>query len=388
MATLRAETPGCAEVVHLNNAGAALQPAVVADTVRRYLDDEVRIGGYETADKWSAELEDCYSALASLIGCSAHELAFLGSATRAWQVVFYSLRLGEADEIITTTSEYHSNYVAYLQLRRRNGVVVRVAPNAPTGELDPKALEKMITGRTRVISMNHVPTNSGLVNPAAAVGAIAREHGIPYLLDACQSVGQLPIDVAAIGCDYLTAAGRKYLRGPRGTGFLFVADQRLSDLEPVMIDGHGAPWVGRNRFELRPDTRRFEVWEQNFAGKAGLAVAVRYAANLDVAVTSQRVIELSVALRAQLESINGVVVRDPGEVRCGIVTFTVEGASPEVIVKRLRSLDINTSFATANSARIDMEDRDLDQVVRASVHYYNDDSDLDALLRAVRQIAR
>ena len=388
MATLRAETPGCAQVVHLNNAGAALQPAVVADTVRRYLEDEVRIGGYETADKWFAELEDCYSALASLIGCSDHELAFLGSATRAWQMVFYSLQLSEGDEIITTTSEYHSNYVAYLQLRQRKGVAVRVAPNAPTGELDPAMLERMITGRTRLISINHVPTNSGLVNPAAAVGRVAKEHGIPYLLDACQSVGQLPIDVEAIGCDFLTAAGRKYLRGPRGAGFLYVADRRLDELEPVVIDGHGAPWVGRDRFELRADARRFEVWEQNFAGKAGLAAAARYAAEAEIDAASQRIVDLADTLRAQLESIDGITLRDPGTTRCGIVTFTVDGVGADTIVQQLRAEGINTSFATANSARIDMEERHLDQVVRASVHYYNDDSDLEALVRTVSQMSR
>jgi cysteine desulfurase / selenocysteine lyase len=244
----------------------------------------------------------------------------------------------------------------------------------------------MIDGKVKLIAITHVPTNGGLVNPAAEVGRIAKVHGIPYLLDACQSVGQMPVDVQAIGCDMLSATGRKYLRGPRGTGFLYVRRHLLEQLDPPMIDLHAATWVATDRYELRPDARRFENWETYVAGRLGLGAAVDYALDWGLDKIRDRIVLMADALRADLARIRGVTVQDIGRERCGIVTFTKAGVAPQAIKEALARDHINVSVSRLTSTRLDMSARGLDAVVRASVHYYNDANELERLIDAVEAV--
>src|SRR5260370_38344930 len=137
-------------------------------------------------------------------------------------MAFYSGGFAAGDRILTAQAEYSSNYIAFLQVARRTGAVVDVVPSDEAGELDVEALERMVDRRVKLIAITHVPTNGGLVNPAAAVGRIPRAPRILYLLAACPSLGPKPIDVAAIRCDMLSTTGRKYLRRPRGTALLYV----------------------------------------------------------------------------------------------------------------------------------------------------------------------
>jgi cysteine desulfurase / selenocysteine lyase len=382
VARLRADTPGCAERVHLNNAGAGLPPAVVHATVTAHLERESRIGGYEAAAEAAARLDGFYASVAELIGGAPDEIAHVENATRAFDMAFYAVPLRAGDRILTTEAEYPSNALAYLQVARRTGAVVEVVPSDAAGGLDVAALERMIDDRVKLIALNHVPTHGGLVNPAAAVGAVARRHGILYLLDACQSVGQIPLDVEAIGCDMLAATGRKYLRGPRGTGFLWVRRERLAELEPPFIDQHAASWTAAGEFSLRPDARRFENWEFYVAGKLGLAAAVDYARAVDVASMWPRIRELAARLRRELASVDGVVVRDQGPELCGIVTFTTAEEDAAALSARLRARAINTSVADG-PAHFDRRRRTYGAAVRASVHAYNTEDELARLVRAV-----
>ncbi len=383
----RTETPGCQHVVHLNNAGAGLMPKPVLDAVVAHLEHEARMGGYEAADAAHDAVEHTYDAAAALIGCERDEIAMIENATRAWDMAFYSVPFHPGDRILTAMAEYASNYIAYLQVAARTGVVVEAIPNDETGQLSVDALRRMIDDRVKLIAITHVPTNGGLVNPAAAVGQVAREAGIPYLLDACQSVGQLPVDVEEIGCDMLSATGRKYLRGPRGTGFLYVRRTMLERLEPPFLDLHAATWVARDRYDLRPDARRFENWEMNYATKIGLGVAIDYARQWKIETTWARIRSLAAMLRERLNAMPGVVVRDIGAEQCGIVTFTVAGHDPAWLVDALLARGINLSFTTRAGTRLDMESRDLSAMVRASVHYYNSEDEIErfcTILAALR----
>jgi cysteine desulfurase / selenocysteine lyase len=351
-------------------------PQPVLDAVLDHLRLEAAIGGYEAETQAADALEHTYDAAAALLNCARDEIAVVENATRAWDMAFYSVPLGPGDRILTAQAEYASNYIAYLQVARKTGATVEAIPNDESGQISVAALRDAIDDRVKLIAMTHVPTNGGLVNPAAAVGQVAREAGVPYLLDACQSVGQMPIDVQAIGCDMLSGTGRKYLRGPRGTGFLYVRQSVLERLEPPFLDLHAAEWTASDRYTVRPDARRFENWETNFAGKIGLGVAIDYALGWGLDAIWERVQTLAGDLRARLRTIPGVTVTDIGAEQCGIVTFTVAGHDPAAIREALHGHQINVWISTRSSTLLDMTARGLDTVVRASVHYYNSEEEV------------
>jgi cysteine desulfurase / selenocysteine lyase len=388
LARLRAETPGVSARVHLNNAGSGLMPAPVLDAMIGYLRREAEIGGYETADENAARLDAVYDSVAGLIGASRDEIALAENATVAWQMAFYALPLRSGDRILTARAEYAANYVAFLQVARRTGASIEVIPDDADGVLDPQALERMIDERVRLIAITWVPTNGGLVNPAAAVGRIARAHGIPYLLDACQAVGQMPVDVTTLGCDMLSATGRKFLRGPRGTGFLYVRRALLHQLEPPVIDHFGAPWVAADRYELRPDARRFETWENNYAARLGLGIAVDYAQAIGIEAIMARCRALADQLRGGLAAIPGVTVHDLGRHPAAIVSFSVRGIDSGAVKARLAEAAINVSTSTPSSTLLDATARALPIVVRASPHYYNSDDEIGRLTTTIQRLAK
>ncbi|OPY94456.1 aminotransferase class V [Bradyrhizobium sacchari] len=385
---LRADTPGVAHRIHLNNAGAALMPRHVVEGMITYLQREAEIGGYEASAENTARLEGVYDSIARLVGSKREEIALAENATLAWQRAFYSLRFGPGDRILTTSAEFAANYVAFLQVARRTGARVEVIPDDANQVLDPQALERMIDDRVRLIAITWIPTNGGLVNPAEAVGRIARARGVPYLLDACQAAGQMPIDVGALGCDMLTATGRKFLRGPRGTGFLYVRDDILKDIEPAMIDLFGAPWVGPQRYELRSDARRFETWDANYAARLGLGIAVDYALSIDINKIERRCRLLANELRAALGAIPGLSIHDLGEDRASIVSFTLHDVEAREVMRHLESETINISVSPPTSTPLDATRRRLPHVVRASPHYYNTIEEVNTLASAVRRISR
>ena len=302
VARLRADTPGCSRVLHFNNAGSSLPTAPVLEAQLAHLRLEAEIGGYEAADQAAPRVDRAYAAIAALLNAQPNEIAVVENATRAFDMAFYAFPFRAGDRILTSEVEYASNYLAFLQVARRLGVVVEPIASEPDGTISLPALRAALArdGRARLVALTHVPTNGGLVNPAAEVGAACREAGVPFLLDACQSAGQMPLDVEALGCDVLSATARKFLRGPRGVGFLYVRSSLIERLEPPFVDLHAATWTARDSYELRPDARRFENWEGNVAAKIGLGLAVDYALALGLPAIRDRVVALAERLRREL----------------------------------------------------------------------------------------
>ena len=386
---LRAETPGCLDgLVHLNNAGASLMAAPVGQSVTDHLALEQRIGGYEAAALQSHLIDAAYEAAAELVGGRKSEIALLDNATRAWHAVFYAMDWQAGDRVVTGHAEYNSNMIAFRHAADRFGIEVVLADDTHDGELDPAALEALIDERTRLICVSHMPTNDGLINPVEEIGAIARAHGIPFLLDACQSAGQMPLDVEKIGCTMLSATGRKYLRGPRGTGFLWVRSDWIEKLSPHVLDIRSAEWVEVDKYRVAGNATRFELWENNIAGHIGLGAACRYALDTGVEDIWTRISELSGALREQIDALPGFKVQDRGRQRSGIVTFSHQHLAAETIVPRLRhEWSINTSVSATQLTRTGLIEQGTTQLVRASVHAYNTHEDINRLVEALTALA-
>ncbi len=395
IARLRAETPGCAKVLHLNNAGASLPPRAVLDAVVTHLEREAMIGGYEAAEEAAERVEAVYRSVARLLNAAgSDEIAFLDNSTRAFDMAFYAIPFKPGDVVLTSTAEYHSNFVVYLHMAKR-GVEVEVIPADASGQLDVEALKARLSRSRRTrekpvrcISVVHVPTHTGLVQPLEQVGALAREHGIFFIVDATQSVGQLAVDVRTIGCQALAATSRKFLRGPRGIGFLWVAREWIERLEPPFMEGHAAEWVAPDRYVIRPDARRYEVWESYVAGRLGLGAAVDYALDLGLDRIWERIRSLGEAVRGRLRAISGVAVHDIGQVQGGIVSFTVAGRTGQDVKEALRQRRINVAISGERASLIDMRARGLRETVRASVHYYNTEAELDRFAEEVVRLLR
>ena len=374
----RALTPGCAHVLHLNHAGASLLPQPVLDAMVGHLELEARVGGYGAAALAQPQLDRTYAAVAELLHASPEEIALTDSATRGWNSAVLALPIATGDRVLLGRAEYGSNAITLLQLRQRTGCELVVIDDDTDGQIDLARLEvELAHGRNAFVSLVHVPTQGGLVNPAAEVGRLCRDAGVPFVLDACQSAGQLPLDVEELGCAVLTATGRKFLRGPRGTGVLYVRRDLIPTLDPMMLDLHAATWIAPDRYVVRDDARRFEMWEYDVAGRVGLGVAVDHALGWGLEAIAERDASLADGLRARLAAIDGVTVRDRGRERCAITTFTVDGVAPEEVQRRLRAEAVNVSVSTSDSAQLDLPHRGLDAVVRASVHYVTTEDELD-----------
>jgi selenocysteine lyase/cysteine desulfurase len=385
---LRAVTPGCANRAHLNNAGAALLAQPTLDAMTGHLELEAEIGGYEAAAAAQDGIAATYAAVAELVGGRPGEVALFDNATHAWNAAFYSIPFRPGDRILTGRAEYGSNVLAYLQVARRTGAEVVVVPNDAHGQLDTTALAEMVDERTRLIGVSHIPTGGGLVNPAAEIGRIARAAGVLYLLDATQTAGQLPIDVDLIGCDLLTSTGRKFLRGPRGTGFLWVRDTALERLDPFVAEIRSANWDGARGFTWVDGARRFESWENSYVGILGLGSAVRQALDLGLDAIAERATGLGAALRTMLDDLPGVTTHDLGETRCAIVTAAVDGVPAADVVAALAKADVNATATVPDHSQFDTEERHVHPLVRLSPHYYNTEAELERAVDVIAGLTR
>ncbi len=384
--SIREDTPNCENIIHFNNAGCSLMPGIVSSQLFKYLHQEQEIGGYETEKKWRDQLNQFYSSAAKLISCNSDEISFCESNTRGWQQFFYSVDLSPGDTIITTRGDYGSNIVAYIQAKKHKGVNVEFIETDDNGDLDLTHLESLINESTKLISVSHIPTACGIVNSAEKIGEIAAKYNVPYLLDACQSVGHVHIDVKKIRCTALTTTGRKYLRGPRGTGFLFVSRDYFENAQPANLEQQSVKLYSDDSYDLLDSARRFENFECHFAGKLALKEAMDYAIGIGTESIQARILEISKFCREQLSEISGVTVHDQGAIQCGIVTFSIEGQSPAITREQLSKHGINIWISIGSGSLVDFQHRGLESVARASLHYYNTVEEVEKFCEVVRSI--
>jgi selenocysteine lyase/cysteine desulfurase len=384
----RKDTPAAvAGRIHLNNAGAALMPKPVTEAIADHFKREIAMGGYEAADAAAAEIEQTYESVATLIGAQARNIAVVENATAAIAQALSAFDFVRDDVILTTRTDYVSNQLMYLSLANRCGVRLVRAEDASEGGVDPASIEEHIRKcAPKVVALTWVPTNSGLVQPAAQVGRICRAHGVPYVVDACQAVGQIPIDVTELQCDFLGATARKFLRGPRGIGFLYVSDSALQQgRAPLYVDMRGARWQEADVYDVVADAKRFENWEFAYALVLGLGEAARYALNVGMDVIAPRVCKLAAILREKLHELPHVRVLDRGPEVCGIVTAEIKGHDARDVAERLREEAINTSATLREYAVLDMDQKGAQTALRISPHYYNTETELKIAVSALEE---
>jgi len=388
VAKVRADTPGCAHRIHLNNAGASLMPTPVIAAIQGQLDLETSIGGYEAEAEASGAIGGAYSSVAGLLGTTSEHVAFTEHATAAFVAALSAVRFEPGDVIATTRHDYVSSQIQYLSLARRFGMEIVRAPDAPEGGVDLQAMEDLIhRRRPKVVAVTQIPNNSGLVQDVASIGAMCRSRDILYVVDGCQSVGQMPVNVEDMGCDFFSATARKYLRGPRGAGFLYVSDRVLAtDMEPLFPDLRGADWIAADMYQPAPDARRFETWEFFWGLVLGTGAAARYAMDLGLDAIRERSRGLAADLRERLAALDGVHMLDRGRELGATVTASVDGHRPADLVRALRARGINTGSQTRVDAVIDYDEKGVDGALRVSPHYFNDESDLDALIEALTEL--
>ncbi|GAA2040661.1 aminotransferase class V-fold PLP-dependent enzyme [Catenulispora yoronensis] len=387
MTKVLTDTPGAADRVFLNSAGSSLVPRPVLDEVVGHLRREAEIGGYEAADEREADLEAGYGVFAELLGCRADQIAFTDSATRSWLAAFDALPLAAGDRVLVGEVEYAGNAIPLLMRARAVGASVEVVPSDADGTFAAEALAELLDERVKLVSVVHVPTNGGVVADVRRISDAAHAVGALVLLDACQSVGQLAVDVEALDVDIVTGTGRKWLRGPRGTGFLAVRDRAARVLAPKLADLHGGTWTGTESFELRPDARVYELWENDVAGRLGLIAAARYLLELGPAAVEEAVGQRATYLRAGLAAIPGVTVHDLGARKAGLVTFSVAGRSAAQVQAALAARDVTVTTSSRSSTYLDMSRRGLTDIVRASPHYFVGEAQLDTAIAEVANIA-
>ncbi len=376
---LRQETPGCQTYIHLNNAGGALPTRSTVEAVKEYLDLEASLGCYEAAEAKKQELEATYRSIATMINAHPDEIALQTNATCAWHSIFYALPFQAGERILIGRSEYISNYLSIVSHARQHNLRVHIIDDDAHGVIDLHQLKHHLDDDVALVALAHIPTNNGLINPAPEVGALVKNYRAFYLLDACQSVGQLPIDVRQLHCDFLITTGRKYLRAPRGTGFLYIRRPLISQIHPARIDLGGLQWYSTNDYQLLNSARRFETFETNKALQIGLKMAVDQYCALKSTSIVQRIQTLAASLRTQLSQINDIQVCDRGKEQCGIVTFCHLNISSEHMVHFLTQHKVHTSLTIDGLTGINLDSRHAPNKVRASLHIYNTEKEIEQL---------
>ena len=381
IARLRAETPGADRILHLNNAGSGLMSAATVAAIQGHVQGEAEQGSMESGSAVAARIERCRADAAELLGAEPGEIAFTGGNSDGWGRAFAALRLKPGDRVLVGRSEWGGN----LACLERAGLAIETVPADETGQISLEALARLLDDRVRLVALTWAPANGGLIQPAAAVGRLARAAGVPYFLDAAQAVGQMPADVATLGCDVLTVPGRKHLRGPRGTGLLFVRRDFQDRLDPVFVDTASAP-IGADGATLRPDARRFESAEGPVALRLGLGVALGQALDLGLDDIRAATSANAEALRLRLGDMPGIQLQDLGVERSGLVAFTMAGRSGTQVQAALAGQGITIGFNGRAYTPLDMDARGLGELLRASVSYLTTEGELDRFAAALAEI--
>lgn len=380
---LRKDTPHCNDLTHFNNAGAALPSKFVNESILEFLEAESRIGGYEIVEERAKQIGEFYTEAAALIKASPDEIAITDSASTAFSKAIFSIPFKLGDKIITSELEYGNNFLNYLKLKKEKGIEIITIRGNEASPISIEELKNAIDSKVKLIAITHMPTSSGVIAPVKEIGKIAKENGILYLVDTCQSIGQFPVYVDELQCDFLNATSRKYLRGPRGLGFLYVRKRILASLDPFSFEMLGAEWKSQERYDLNYSSKMFETYEKPYAFLIGFSAAIKYANQLGIENIWQRISYLSNYLREQLGNVSGVKLYDGSGLRSGIISFTKDGVDPFKMHKELQDKKINSSVLYQFTSLLEMQKKNLVNGNRLSLHCYNTKTEINKVVSEI-----
>lgn len=376
---IRQNTPGCLDKIFINSAGSSLMSKEVVQISKDYMDMEADIGGYDVMANHYEDFNLFYLEASKLINANPRNMAFAISATDAYSKVLYSFKWTEKDVILTTKDDYVSNIISFIHINRRFGSQIKFVDCLDSGDLDYEDLaRKLEQYKPTIFALTHIPTSAGTIHDAEKAGEICANFDTYYLLDACQSIGQLDVDVRKIKCDFLTVTGRKFLKAPRGTGFLYVANHILdTDMGPLCIDLAGSTWDSETSFKFGSEAKRFEFWEKNYSNFLGLTQAIREINEIGIEKIAAYNKMLSGYFRNELEQVDGLKIYDHGSLKGNIITWKIPGLKQSEISKLFHERRVIFSFSSNTSALYDLNKKGEEWLVRFSPHFFNTTEEAD-----------
>ncbi|KXB00446.1 cysteine desulfurase [candidate division MSBL1 archaeon SCGC-AAA261C02] len=379
-------------IIYLDNAATTPTPRPVIDAMLEYFQEynaNIGRGLHRSAKRATEEFEAARGKIAETIGAKPGEIAYTKNATEALNMVANGLNLKKGDKVIATILEHHSNLVPWQRLERTRGIELEVVREAPDCVIDPAAIEDAVDDRTRLITMPHVSNALGTIQPVREVGEIAEEHDVLFSIDAAQAVGHMPIDVSEINCDFLAAPGHKGLMGPQGTGFLYVREDRQEELEPLLLGGGIVQTVTEHKCGLVEPPQVFDAGTPNIPGIIGLGKAAEYVLEIGLEEIEKREQKLTQEMLkiSEIDSIEVYGPKNP-EDRGGVVSFNLSGMDPHEASSILDEVANIATRSGHHCAMPVMSHLGIDGTVRASIHYYNTEDEVEKFVKTIKDITQ
>jgi cysteine desulfurase / selenocysteine lyase len=376
---------------YLNNAGAGIMSTKTYEVIINYLKLEREIGAYHAAAKSKTLSDNFYINAAKLINAnSPSEIAYMDSASRGWNMIVYGTPLKKGDTILTLSSEFGTNLITLFNYAKLNDFKVCVIKCDINGSFLIEEIENKLKEGAKLIAISHAVAHGSIINPVEEIGKLAKKYGAYYIVDGCQTVGQIKVDVQSIQCDAYMTTGRKWLCGPRGTGFLYVkssSQMRTTQLDLASADLIFDDNLNLIRIEVRNDAKQFELWEKSFANLLGLSSAIEECLESKIEVISVKIQELSNKLRFAASSNENIKLIGKTISLSGILGFYLDDYSKESYVQNeFDKFDLRISTMSDWDCPMHFPKNGANKIFRLSPHFYTDNDTIEKACEIISKI--
>lgn len=369
--------------INFNNAGSSKNSNKVIKTIIAYLEEEQKLGGYLAAKLNRPKILNFYRVFSKLIKCKKSEISFLPSSTYGWNFFLNSISFKKNDNVIIFENEYGNNFISLL---KKKNLKIKVSKLSHDGQVCFESLKENIDRNTKLVSVCHISSQCGNLIDVQKVGKIVKEinRNTLFLVDACQSIGQIDINVRKINCDVMIGSGRKYLRGPRGTGFIFIKDDLKKNLSPIISDSFSCKIVNMKKIIYKKNY--FETFEYSPALLLGLTEAIENIHSIGIKKIQKKIKKLSLYFRLKVRKLNGVIIFENECLISGINTIIINGFSTKEVLDYLLKKKILCSISDNKTSYHFFKTRKRKSLLRLSFHYYNDFKEIDFLIKTIEEL--